>query len=144
MCLNSTRKTSGKGRPVGERKTSPHPRNVSGACRRWWCVSHGWTQTETPQTRHRVSPSLSLELVAVFFWTVPVAVLFERAATPHVLFLFSATPTRRVRGDRTRLLVVPVSANHRARLLEPIALGLPLPRILPVLIPQWTRLQLWY
>lgn len=60
MYLDSTRKTSGKGRSVGERKTSPHPHNVSGACRRWWCVSHGWTQTETPQTRHRVSPSLSL------------------------------------------------------------------------------------
>lgn len=44
--------------PVGERKASPHPRNVSGACRWWWCVSHGWTQTETPRTRHRVSPSL--------------------------------------------------------------------------------------
>lgn len=47
--FDSTRKTSGKGRPVGERKTNPHPRNVSGACRRWWCVSHGWTQTEPPR-----------------------------------------------------------------------------------------------
>lgn len=131
--------------PVGERKASPHPRNVNGACRRWWCVSHGWTQTEIPRTRHRVSPSLQRTSRCLFLEPSPLPSFSNGTANAGIFsFPFTITPTRWDRGGRIRLLAVPTSANRRARSSGPIALGLPLPRALPVLIPQWTRLQLWY
>lgn len=128
--------------PVDERKGSPHPRNVNGACRRWWCVSHGWTQTETPRTRHRVSPSLHRTSRCLFLKPSPS--LSFRAERLIFSFPFAITPTRWDHSGRIRLLAVPTSANRRAWSSGPIALGLPLPPALPVLIPQWTRLQLRY
>jgi len=75
----------------GERKASPHPCNVNGAYRRWWCVSDGWTQTETPHTRHRVSPSLHRICRCLF---LEPSRRFRAELTLVFSFPFTITPTR--------------------------------------------------
>lgn len=103
-------------------KTS-HPYDTSGTCHRLWCVSHGWTQTEPLDDT--VYHSLSLELSRCLFLN-----LSRRRfqATPRISSLSPLRPLDEKLPGRTRLLAVPSLANRRARLSEPIALGLPLPQ----------------